>query len=110
MTVEEIIELAEKEKKLTVSEIDSKLTELRSLNCRILECIIYVRVNQNCSLSDAKESVLKSTAWIDKRDEFINHQHEQMQEFLEAAKNDITQIEQSLSINKTEMKITLKKE
>lgn len=90
MTIEQIIELAEKENPLTKSELEKKLTELKSLNFRLLECILYVRVTQNCSLLEAKTLVVNSNAWIDTKDDFLSHQQEQMEAFFEAVKKDIS--------------------
>ncbi|MCB4800213.1 hypothetical protein [Neotamlana laminarinivorans] len=109
MTIEKLTELAEKENKLTKAELELKLTELKSLNCRILECIVYVRTNQRCSLFEAKEIVVNSSAWIKQKDEFIRHQQEQMAEFMEAAKDDIESIKQTYSTEKTETIIKMKK-
>lgn len=106
MTVEEITELAQKEKIFLKSELDDKLFELKTLNFRILECIIYVRVNQNCSLQEAQTTVLESDAWKDKKDEFIIHQQEQIEEFLEAAKNDIHEIQQTFSDTENEFTVS----
>lgn len=109
MTLEKLTELAEKENKLSKAELELKLTELKSLNCRILECIVYVRTNQGCSLSEAKEIAINSSAWIKQKDEFIEHQQEQMAEFMEAAKDDIESIKQTYSTEKTETIIKMKK-
>lgn len=87
MTENELRGLAEKENKLSGVELENKLAELKTLNCSILECIIYVRTNQECSLSIAKELVLNSLVWKEKKEEFIKHQIEQMNEFLEAGKD-----------------------
>ncbi len=92
MTVEEIKELAKNDKKLDNVALDKKITELKSFNCGILECVVYVKVNQNCSLLVAKEIVINSSAWIEKKDEFIKHQQEMMEEFLLTAKDDIKKI------------------
>ena len=105
MIPEEIIKLAQTEKKLLQSELDYKLFELKALDWRILECIMFVKTNQNCSLQEAKTIVLESKAWIDKRDEFVNHQQEQMEEFLDAAKNDIQEIQQTFSTTKNDVMI-----
>ncbi len=109
MTIEKLTKLAEKENKLTKTELELKLTELKSLNCRILECIVYVKTNQECSLSEAKEIVVNSSAWIKQKEEFIRHQEEQMTEFMETAKDDIERIKQTYSTEKTETIIKMKK-
>lgn len=108
MTPEEITILAEKEVGLTKSELENKLTELKALNFKILECILYVKANQNCSLIEAKKLVVNSTAWIDKKDEFVRHQQEQTEEFIAAASNDIQEIEHVHSSEKMEIKLVFK--
>lgn len=55
MIPEEIIKLAQTEKKLLQSELDNKLFELKALNLRILECIMFVKTNQNCSYKKLKQ-------------------------------------------------------
>ncbi|WP_203259010.1 hypothetical protein [Hyunsoonleella ulvae] len=108
MTIDELTELAEKENKHSKAELEHKLTELKSLNCKILECIAYVRTNQSCSLTEAKEIVVNSSAWIEQKDEFMRHQQEQMSEFIEATKEDIEIIKQTYSAEKTETIIKMK--
>lgn len=108
MTLDELRELAESENKFSKVELEQKLVELKAVNCSILECIMYVRTNQNCSLFEAKDIVVNSTAWIDKKEEFISHQQEQMQEFLEAARNDIQYIKQTFSDEQTETVIKMR--
>lgn len=110
MTEEEIRSLAEKESKFTKAALENRIAELKSLKCSILECIVYVRVNQNCSLSDAKELVVNSSAWSEKKEEFIKHQKEQMEEFLIAAKDDVKEIKQTFYPDKTEISITFNTE
>ncbi len=105
MTVEEITKLAQTEKLLLKSGLDDKLFELKALNFSILECILYVRVNQNCSLQEAQTAVLESDVWKDKTAEFITHQQEQMGEFLEAAKDDIHEIQQTFSDTENEFTV-----
>ncbi|WPO84265.1 hypothetical protein SD427_07995 [Chryseobacterium sp. JJR-5R] len=106
MTVEEITELAQTEKILLKSELDDKLFALKALKFSILECILYVRVNQNCSLQKARTTVLESDAWKDKKDEFIIHQQQQTEEFLEAAKNEINEIRQTFSDTENEITVS----
>ena len=106
--MEEITKLAEKDSTKNKSELDDRLSELKSLNYGILECIAYVKINQNCSLMDAKTIVINSSAWISEKDGFAKHQEEQMDELLDAAKNDILKIEHIYSKNKTEIKTSIK--
>lgn len=108
MTIQEITEWAQTEKKLSKSALDNKLFELKALDFRILECILYIRVNQNCSLQDAKTIVVESKAWLDKREEFIIHQQEQIEEFIEAAKSNIQEIQQTFSATKSEITVSFK--
>ena len=50
MTTKEIEKLAKSENRQTNANLDLKLTDLKSKGCRILECILYVKINQDCSL------------------------------------------------------------
>lgn len=108
MGIEEITKLAKSNSTGSKEDLDLKLTELKSDGCSILECIIYVRVNQNCSLMDAKSIVVNSSAWIDDKEEFIKHQQEQMEEFIDAAKDDIESIRYTYTPEKTEVTIKMK--
>jgi hypothetical protein len=88
MYTDKIEELAKQDGVLLKPELEKKLIELKSMNWQILESIIYVKYNQDCSLNDAKCIVVNSAAWIDKKEDFIKHQEEIQQEFLEYAVED----------------------
>ncbi len=77
--------LAEQNGMLDLPVLELKLVELKSMDWKILECIIYVKYNQNCSLNDAKTIVVNSSAWIEKKEEFQKHQEDMQQDFFEAA-------------------------
>ena len=81
------------------------MVELKTLNCTILESILYVKTNQNCSLEDATGIVVNSSPWRGEKDRFVNHQYEQMTEFMGHAKDDIECIEQVIRRTDTIIKI-----
>jgi ribosomal protein L7/L12 len=45
----------------SVAELDSRMVELKSHGAGILACILYVRINQGCSLMEACDMVINST-------------------------------------------------
>lgn len=108
MTTEEIIVVAKSDPKKTKEALDQKLIELKVAGFRILECILYVRHNQNCALRNAMEITINSSAWKNEEEEFLKQQEEQTQEFLEAAKDDIKSIKQTFSPNGEEIEIFIK--
>lgn len=109
MSLEEIKELAKSDPSYTKTELDLKLTKLKSKGYDILDCIMYVKCNQSCSLLEAKSIVVNSSSWIDQKEEFMKHQQEQMNEFLEAAKDDIQSIHHTYTLDSTEVKIIMKR-
>lgn len=64
MTTKEIEKLAKADHRLTKIDLDLKLSELKSKEWRIIECIYYVKINQDCSLPEATSFVVHSSAWI----------------------------------------------
>lgn len=88
MAIDKIEILAKQDGKLDLPILEQRLLELKSVNWRILECIIYVKYNQDCSLNDAKAIVDNSHAWVEQKDDFIKHQEEMQQEFFEAMSED----------------------
>ena len=86
--MDEIKRLAETDKIDSPRHLENKLLELKAKGYGILECIIYIRFNQECSLINAKSIVINSAAWIDQKEDFMQHQAEQEAEFFEAMKND----------------------
>lgn len=101
-----IMTLAQKDGKLSGAELEARLTALRSMNWQLLQCIAYVRYNQDCSLTEAKGIVLDSAAWADEQARFIQHQEAIQQEFLEFAKEEGKTIIMAISPEGMQYKIT----
>lgn len=108
MTTEEINILAKSDKKQSEKELNSKLVQLKSEGWRMLESIIYVKVNQECTLQEAYIKVINSLAWADERNDFIKHQEEQFEEFLETGKDNVESIQHTYNPHKTEVKYIMK--
>ena len=89
MATENIETLAKQEGPLSSNELEQRLLELKGKNWTTLECIIYVRHNQGCNLSDAVTLVLNSSAWIEQKDELEKQQEEEQNEFFEAMAEDV---------------------
>lgn len=92
-----IEEQALKDGMQTNEQLEQKLHELKAMNWRILECIAYVRVNQNCSLMEAKHIVANSGAWIDQKETFEKHQEEMNTEFLKHVAATADMVEQVIT-------------
>ncbi len=92
MTTEEIERLAKSDNLQTNAGLDLKLTELKSKGCRILECILYVKINQNCSLIEAKSIVVNSPTWISKKEDFIRHHKNKWMNSLKPQKTPIARV------------------
>ena len=90
MTTQQIEKLAKKNKGKTTQEIYSALMGLKLLKLGIVECIIYVSNNKQCSFIEAKEIVINSPAWIDKKEEFIKE--EQIAVLLNSSKNNLQKL------------------
>lgn len=109
MTSKEIEKLAKSDRLLTNIDLDRKLTELKSKECGILECILYVKITKGCSLIEAKSIVMNSSTWIDEKEDFTNNQQEQIDEFYEAAKDNIESIQHTYISDKTEIKFKMRR-
>ncbi len=84
------------------------LTELRLHGATILDCIKYVRLNQECSLAESKDIVVNSQAWADQKVAFLRHQEEMFDEFLDWAKDKIESIEQTITPDGTKTVVHMK--
>ena len=62
--------------KESLVELQKRIQELKSQNASILECVIYVKTNQQCSQHDAVEIVINSNAWIRQKEAFLQHQQD----------------------------------
>ena len=85
-----------------------RLAELRAQQATILECIKYVRLNQGCSLNEAKTIVVNSAAWLDRRDEFLQHQQDMLEEFLACSRDQIEWIQMTMTPDGTKLVIRMK--
>lgn len=86
----------------------ARLTEFRSRGITILECIVYVKLNQGCSLAEAKDIVINSRVWADQKDMFLRHQQEMFEEFLADNKDKIEAIHQTIIPNGTDLVVRMK--
>lgn len=85
-----------------------RLGELRSNGATILECIKYVKLNQGCSLAEAKDIVVNSSTWADRKVEFLRHQQEMFEEFLDCARDRIESIEQTITPEGTKTTVRMR--
>jgi chromosome condensin MukBEF ATPase and DNA-binding subunit MukB len=108
MHTEELIIMAKNDGFLEKSELEAKIAFLKAQGCRILECILYVRHNQECRLQEAMNLVINTPAWLSQKDAFLKHQEEQTLEFLEAAADDIEEIQQEITPEGTKMLFKMK--
>jgi hypothetical protein len=88
--------------------LEARLTDLRSQGARILECIKYVMLNQGCSLAEAQNIVVNSRAWCDQKEAFLRHQEDMFEEFLDACRDRIEAIHQTITPEGTEVVVRMK--
>lgn len=93
----------------SVEALAAHLIELRSRGATILECIKFVKLNQSCSLGEAKNIVVNSPAWADRRDQFLQHQQHMFDEFLASSRDEIESIQQTITPNGTTFEVRMKK-
>jgi hypothetical protein len=94
--------------RLSAEDLPNRLIELRSLGATILECIKYVKLNQECGLAEAKVIVTNSKAWADQKDDFLRHQQEMFEELLAYNRDRIESIEQTMTPDKTVTVVRMK--
>jgi hypothetical protein len=92
----------------SVGALGARLSELRSRGAELLQCIIYVRLNQGCSLGQATDTVINSSAWADQKDAFLRHQQEMFEEFLASNRENIESITQTMTPDRTETVVHMK--
>jgi hypothetical protein len=107
MSHSEIDELARQPKE-SAQALAARLVELRSRGARIIDCIKYVFKNQGCSVAEAKDTVVNSSAWSDQKDDFMRHQWDMFEEFLAANKEAIKEIQMTISPDGTQMVVEMK--
>ena len=73
-----------------------------------MQCIMYVRLNQVCSLAQAMDIVVNSRAWADRKDEFLRQQQEAFEEFLADNQDRIEAIHQTYTADGTETVVRMK--
>ena len=108
MNPDDIRLMAEKDGFLEKPALEAKIAFLKAQGCRILNCISYTHRNQECSLQEAMDLVINSPAWLSQKDAFLKHQEEQTLEFLEAAADNIEEIQQEITDEGTKMLIKMK--
>lgn len=109
MTQKEITELAETPKQ-GQAELMLTIAQLKSKGANLLQCIFFVRLNQGCSLSEAKTTVINSETWLENKADFLRQQQEIMTEFIQENKDNIENIKMNLSPTGSQVKIEVKKE
>jgi hypothetical protein len=102
------IEILARGPKESAAVLSARMSELKAQGATILECILYVKRNQQCSLTMACDFVINSAAWIDQKDSFLQHQADMMQEFVEDNIDQIESIEQTYSAEGTKTTIHMK--
>ena len=102
------IEALARHPKESAGDLDSRLTELRARGAKLLQCILYVKLNQGCSLAQARDIVVSSPAWIDQKEAFLRHQWDMFQEFLADNKDCIEAIHQTTTPDGTQMVVHMK--
>ena len=107
MNVDSIKELA-RGPKLSNDELDWRLQDFREGGVSILLCIIFVMTNRDCLLSEARDIVINSNAWVDQRDAFLQEQEEALQEFIDHNPDRIASIQQTMTPDGTETTVDLK--
>lgn len=107
MDLETIEKLASGPKE-SLTDLNTRMLDLKAHGVGILLCILYVKKKQQCSLTDALEIVINSDAWIDQKDEFLQHQEDMQQEFIDASNNSIESIQQTFSPDGTKTTINMK--
>ncbi len=102
MDLPEIKELATMRPKESLEVLLSRMSELRSNGAGLLDCVVYVRTNQGCGLAEATHIVINSSAWLDRKDDFLQQQSEAFEEFLETNRDRIAAIHETYTPDGTE--------
>jgi hypothetical protein len=102
------IDALAREPRTSAEALPARLAELHSFEATILECIKYVKLNQGCSLAKAKDIVANSPTWSDQKVEFLRHQHEMFEEFLDCSRDSIESIEQTITPDGTKTTVRMR--
>ncbi len=107
MSPEELRQIARRQR-LAPEELPDRILELKSDGCGILQCIIFVRENQQCGLADATDIVINTPAWLSEKDAFLQHQSEMMDEFIADNADRIDSIQQVITPSGGSIRINMK--
>ncbi len=95
--------------KLSKEALESQILELKKMGFRKLDCIRFVKYNQQISLMEAAHLVMDSPAWIEERAAFWQHQQEQWEEILSDSEV-IKSINVTMSKDQTNITLNLEEE
>ena len=115
MNSKELIDFA-KSQVLAKDQLEEVLFSLKQKSHSMLECMLFVKYNQNISLNEAMNFVIDSKTWFFKKNEFIQHQNEMWEEISESenfkrnAFKEVDSINLTLSENDTQVSLHLKNE
>ena len=107
MSPEELRRIA-KEERIAPEALPDRIGELKSSGCGILQCIIFVRENQQCRLGEATDMVINMPAWLSEKDAFLQHQSEIMDEFIADNVDRIENIQQVITPRGSSIRINMK--
>jgi hypothetical protein len=110
MKTEDIEELAKNRDKESLEDLSLRMGELRSNGAGLLQCIIYVKTNQELSLEEAVNFVINSSTWLDRKDDFLQQQEDAFQEFLASSKDSIESIDMTIMPDRTKIRVNMKKQ
>jgi hypothetical protein len=95
--------LAQEDERWQPEALEERIAMLRAAGFSILGCIRYVMVNQQTGLGFAKDIVINSKAWADKKNEFLAHQEEMYYEFVSAEAEDKQEIRNAFTLDGTKV-------
>jgi hypothetical protein len=93
--------------KLTMEQLSAQMEKLRVDGVGILQCIKFVMTNQECSLGEAKKTVVNSDIWLDQREAFLQQQEDALQEFIDQNLDRIESIEQTITEDEVQTTVRL---
>ena len=92
---------------LSTEALTDRLRHFRRQGMGILICIVFVMTNRECSLSEARDLVINSPAWLDRRDAFFREQEEAFEEIIAYQRDQIDRIEMAMSSDRTTVTVHL---
>jgi hypothetical protein len=96
--------------KESLNDLDARVVSLKSSGAGILECILYVKINQGCSLTQASDFVINSSAWASQKEAFLQHQSDMFEQFLHDNSDKIEAIHQTITPDETVVVAHLKQD